>query len=68
MKTLLRLILALMFFWGCAVKANEQISEPANENASKQISEVKEKNSQEESSVKADKKKPAATEEEPDCE
>lgn len=65
MKLQLKLFMALMFVWGCAVQADEQMSEQAV----KQISETVNQDSQgEKKSSSDDAKAPEDEEEEPECE
>ena len=64
MKSLFRLLLTLMFVWGCAVHASEQ----TGENDSKQESETVQQDSQNGADASSGKKKNAEDEEDPDCE
>ena len=64
MKLLLRLFMALMFVWGCAIQAEEQTGEQAD----KQISETVNQDSQGEKKSSSGDKKAPEDEEEPDCE
>jgi len=64
MKSLLRLFIALMFVWGCAVQAEEQ----AGNQVDKQLSETTNQDSQgDKNSSPGDKESPEE-EEEPECE
>ena len=64
MKSLLRLFIALMFVWGCAVQAEEQTEEQAD----KQLSETISQDSQGEKKLPSGGEKSPAEEEEPECE
>jgi len=64
MKSLLSLLLTLIFAWGCAVHASEQ----TDESGSKQESETVKKDSQNGADSSSGKKKNAEDEEDPDCE
>jgi len=63
MKSLLKLLLTLVFVWGCALSAKEQ----AGENGSKQETQAVKQESQNESSTSPTEKKDE-DEADPDCE
>jgi len=64
MKSLLRLFIALMFIWGCAVQAAEQVEQQADN----QQSEMTDQDSQGEKKSSAGGDESPKEEEEPECE